>query len=107
MSGAVRQCRPVSFLGRWTGRVKPGAWRPRPRRHRLEGLKNSEEYKAQGRIEDKRREVAARAAEVARQHAGIVSGRRRVAGLAEEVAKLSRRAADAIRDARAKRAYAD
>ena len=61
---------------------------------RLEGLKNSEEYKAQGRIEDKRREVAARAAEVARQHAGVVSGRRRVAGLAEEVAKLSRRAAD-------------
>jgi len=27
---------------------------------RLEGLKNSDEYKAQGRIEDKRREVAAR-----------------------------------------------
>jgi hypothetical protein len=61
---------------------------------RLEGLKNSEEYKAQGRIEDKRREVAARAAEVARQRAGVDSGRRRVAGLAEEVAKLSRRAGD-------------
>src|ERR1700728_558923 len=61
---------------------------------RLPGLKNSEEYKAQGRIEDKRREVAARAAEVARQRAGVDSGRRRVAGLAEEVAKLSRRAAD-------------
>src|SRR6185437_7012571 len=61
---------------------------------RLEGLKNSEEYKAQGRIEDKRREVAARAAEVARQRAVAAAGRRRVAGLAEEVAKLSRRAAD-------------
>ena len=61
---------------------------------RLEGLKNSDEYKAQGRIEDKRREVAARAAEAARQRAGVDSGRRRVAGLAEEVAKLSRRAAD-------------
>ncbi|MGH3247367.1 MAG: SbcC/MukB-like Walker B domain-containing protein, partial [Trebonia sp.] len=61
---------------------------------RLEGLKNSEEYKAQGRIEDKRREVAARAAEVVRQRAALDSGRRRVAGLAEDVAKLSRRAAD-------------
>ena len=61
---------------------------------RLEGLRNSEEYKAQGRIEDKRRKVTARAAEVARQRAGVDSGRRRVAGLAEEVAKLSRRAAD-------------
>jgi hypothetical protein len=61
---------------------------------RLEGLKNSDEYKAQGRIEDKRREVAARAAEAVRQRAGVDSGRRRVAGLAEEVAKLSRRAAD-------------
>src|ERR1700722_359628 len=60
---------------------------------RLEGLKNSDEYKAQGRIEDKRREVAARAAEVARQGGGGDSGRRRVAGLTEEVAKLSRRAA--------------
>ena len=61
---------------------------------RLDGLKNSEEYKAQGRIEDKRREVAARAAEVARQRAGLQSGRRRIAGLADEVATLTRRAAD-------------
>jgi hypothetical protein len=61
---------------------------------RLEGLRNSEEYKAQGRIEDKRREVAARAAEVERQRLGVSAGRRRVAGLAEEVNKLSRRAAD-------------
>ena len=61
---------------------------------RLQGLQNSEEYKAQGRIEDKRREVAARAAEVVRQQAGVDAGRRRVTGLAEEVAKLSRRAAD-------------
>jgi SbcC/RAD50-like, Walker B motif len=72
---------------------------------RLEGLRNSEEYKAQGRIEDKRREVAARAAEVARQRAGINSGRRRVAGLAEEVAKLARRAADS-RSAAARHAAA-
>src|SRR6185437_16358506 len=61
---------------------------------RLEGLRNSEEYKAQGRIEDKRREVAARAVEVERQRVGVNSGRRRVVGLAEEVNKLSRRAAD-------------
>ena len=61
---------------------------------RLDGLKNSEEYKAQGRIEDKRREVAARAAEVARQRAGLDSGRRRIAGLTDEVATLTRRAAD-------------
>src|ERR1700761_982846 len=72
---------------------------------RLEGLRNSEEYKAQGRIEDKRREVAARATEVARQGVGIDSGRRRVAGLAEEVAKLARRAADS-RSAAARHAAA-
>src|ERR1700761_569459 len=72
---------------------------------RLEGLRNSEEYKAQGRIEDKRREVAARATEVARQGVGIDSGRRRVAGLAEGVANRARRAADS-RSAAARHAAA-
>jgi hypothetical protein len=72
---------------------------------RLEGLKNSEEYKAQGRLEDKRREVAARAADVTRQRAGLDSGRRRITGLTEEVAKLSRRAADS-RSAAARHAAA-
>ena len=58
---------------------------------RLAGLKNSEEYKAQGRIEDKRREVAARAAEVARQRDGLDRDRRRLADQAAAVDKLASR----------------
>ena len=34
MSGGVGRRRPVSFLGRWTGRTKPGAISPGPRRDR-------------------------------------------------------------------------
>jgi hypothetical protein len=107
---------------------------------RLAGLKNSEEYKAQGRIEDKRREVAARAAEVARQRDGIDRDRRRLAEQAAAVDKLAgrvtgsraeteriaatladaaqrsgiaddigeiRRLLEAIRDAKARRDYAE
>ncbi|HEX4088388.1 MAG TPA: SbcC/MukB-like Walker B domain-containing protein [Trebonia sp.] len=58
---------------------------------RLAGLKNSEEYKAQGRIEDKRREVAARAAEVARQRDSLDRDRRRLADQAAAVGKLAGR----------------
>ena len=57
----------------------------------LAGLKNSEEYKAQGRIEDKRREVAARAAEVARQRDSLDRDRRRLADQAAAVSKLANR----------------
>ncbi len=58
---------------------------------RLAGLKNSEEYKAQGRIEDKRREVASRAAEVARQRGGLDRDRRRLADQAAAAGKLAQR----------------
>ena len=58
---------------------------------RLAGLKNSEEYKAQGRIEDKRREVASRAAEVARQRGSLDRDRRRLADQAAAVGKLAQR----------------
>ena len=61
---------------------------------RLAGLKNSEEYKAQGRIEDKRREVAARAQEVARQRGRLDTDRRRVEEAVSAVGRLTRRAAD-------------
>jgi hypothetical protein len=61
---------------------------------RLAGLKNSEEYKAQGRIEDKRREVAARAQEVARQRGRLDTDRRRVDETVSAVGRLTRRAAD-------------
>jgi uncharacterized protein (TIGR02680 family) len=61
---------------------------------RLAGLKNSEEYKAQGRIEDKRREVAARAQEVARQRGRLDTDRRRVDEAVSAVGRLTRRAAD-------------
>ena len=56
---------------------------------RLAGLKNSEEYKAQGRIEDKRREVAARAAEVARQRDSLDRDRSRLADQTAAVGKLA------------------
>jgi hypothetical protein len=58
---------------------------------RLTGLKNSEEYKAQGRIEDKRREVASRAAEVARQRGSLERDRGRLADQAAAVSKLAQR----------------
>jgi hypothetical protein len=61
---------------------------------RLVGLKNSDEYKAQGRIEDKRREVLAGAREVD-VHRDRLERDRRQLGAAEETArKLSRRVLD-------------
>ncbi len=66
---------------------------------RLNGLKNSDEYKAQGRIEDKRREVIQRAQEVAAQRRRLEVDQRRIADLESEAAKLSRRAAQARADA--------
>jgi len=62
---------------------------------RLAGLKNSEEYKAQGRIEDKRREVLAGTREVSGQRRGLGRDRRQI-GEAEETAhKLTHRATEA------------
>ena len=52
---------------------------------RLSGLKNSEEYKAQGRIEDKRREVLAGAREVTIQRARLDRDRRLIGILEEAV----------------------
>jgi len=66
---------------------------------RLSGLKNSEEYKAQGRIEDKRREVQAGAREVASQRSGLERDRRQLDDLADAARKLTRRAATARSDA--------
>ncbi len=62
---------------------------------RLAGLKNSEEYKAQGRIEDKRREVAQRAAELDSQRRRLGRDRDRLAAAQQVSGKLSRRAAEA------------
>lgn len=62
---------------------------------RLTGLKNSEEYKAQGRIEDKRREMLAGAREVAGQRSRLDRDRRQLAEAEEGARKLSRRAAQA------------
>ena len=66
---------------------------------RLAGLKNSEEYKAQGRIEDKRREMLAGAREVTGQRDRLDRDRRQIAELLQAAAKLTRRAATARHDA--------
>jgi hypothetical protein len=62
---------------------------------RLAGLKNSEEYKAQGRIEDKRREVAQRAAELDSQRRRLGRDSERLTAARQVASKLSRRAAEA------------
>jgi len=62
---------------------------------RLAGLKNSEEYKAQGRIEDKRREVAQRAAELDSQRRRLGRDGERLTAARQVAGKLSRRAAEA------------
>ena len=59
---------------------------------RLAGLKNSEEYKAQGRIEDKRREMLAGAREVGGQRRGLDRDRREL-GAARGGGRQARRAA--------------
>jgi hypothetical protein len=66
---------------------------------RLAGLKNSEEYKAQGRIEDKRREMLAGAREVAGQRSRLGQDRRELGEGEEASRKLTRRAAAARNDA--------
>jgi Putative exonuclease SbcCD, C subunit len=66
---------------------------------RLAGLKNSEEYKTQGRIEDKRREMLACAREVAGQRSRLGQDRRELGEAEEAARKLTRRAAAARNDA--------
>jgi uncharacterized protein (TIGR02680 family) len=66
---------------------------------RLAGLKNSEEYKAQGRIEDKRREMLAGAREVADQRSRLGQDRRELGEAEDAARKLTRRAATARNDA--------
>ena len=66
---------------------------------RLAGLKNSEEYKAQGRIEDKRREMLAGAREVAGQRNRLGQDRRELGEAEGAARKLTRRAAAARNDA--------
>ena len=55
---------------------------------RLAGLKNSEEYQAQGRIEDKRRELAAGAREVAGQRSRLGRDRRELGEAETSASKL-------------------
>jgi hypothetical protein len=60
---------------------------------RLDGLKNSDEYKAQGRLEDKRREVQAGQREVGTQRSHLDRDRRQIRDLEAAAARLSQRAA--------------
>src|SRR5580693_817654 len=62
---------------------------------RLAGLKNSDEYKAQGRIEDKRREMLAGAREVAGQRDRLDRDRRQLGEAEAAARRLGRRAAEA------------
>jgi hypothetical protein len=62
---------------------------------RLAGLKNSDEYKAQGRLEDRRREVLAGAREVTGQRNRLDRDRRQIGDLEGAARRLSRRAAEA------------
>jgi hypothetical protein len=62
---------------------------------RLAGLKNSDEYKAQGRIEDKRREVLAGAREADGQRVRLDRDRRQLSEAEAAARKLSRRASEA------------
>ncbi len=64
-------------------------------RGRLAGLKNSEEYKAQGRIEDKRREVMTGAREVGDHRARLDRDRRQLREAEQVAGKLSDRASTA------------
>ncbi len=62
---------------------------------RLAGLKNSDEYKAQGRIEDKRREMLAGAREVAGQRDRLDRDRRQLGETEAAARRLAQRAAEA------------
>ncbi|HEX5294290.1 MAG TPA: TIGR02680 family protein, partial [Streptosporangiaceae bacterium] len=66
---------------------------------RLAGLKNSEEYKAQGRIEDKRRELQAGVREVEGQRSRLGQDRRELGEAEDGARRLTRRAAAARNDA--------
>jgi len=62
---------------------------------RLAGLKNSDEYKAQGRLDDKRREVLAGQREVGNQRGRLERDRRQIKDLQDAAVKLGRRAVEA------------
>jgi len=62
---------------------------------RLAGLKNSDEYKAQGRLDDKRREAQAGQREVGSQRGHLDRDRRQIKDLSDAAARLGRRAAEA------------
>jgi len=66
---------------------------------RLAGLKNSEGYKAQGRIEDKRRELQAGAREIAGQRGRLGQDRRELGEAEDGARRLTRRASAARNDA--------
>jgi hypothetical protein len=62
---------------------------------RLQGLTSSDEYKAQGRIEDKRRDVIRRAQELTAQRRRLEVDRRKIRESQDSARKLERRAAEA------------
>jgi hypothetical protein len=62
---------------------------------RLAGLKNSEEYKAQGRMEDKRREVASGQRDIGHQRGRLDRDERQIKDAEEGAGRLSRRVVDA------------
>ncbi len=62
---------------------------------RLAGLKNSEQYKAQGRLEDKRREVVSGQRDIAHQRGRLDRDKRQIKDAEEGAAKLRRRAVEA------------
>jgi hypothetical protein len=62
---------------------------------RLAGLKNSDEYKAQGRIEDKRRETLAGAREVGSQRTRLNRDSQELSNAEEQARKLRRRVTEA------------
>jgi len=64
-------------------------------RGRLQGLRDSEEYKAQGRIKEKRDNVIARAGEVAAQGDRLRRDEERIRSARAAASKLERRVADA------------
>ena len=97
--GSSRPPRATGGRSRPNGRPRPsgrpGATRASSCRAAWQGLKNSEEYKAQGRIEDKRREVLAGAREVAGQRTGSAGTAVSSARPRGRRASSSRRAAEA------------
>jgi hypothetical protein len=62
---------------------------------RLAGLKNSEEYKAQGRLEDKRREVVSGQRDVGQQRGRLDRDKRQIKDAEAGAARLTRRVVEA------------